>query len=57
MPAGEEELKIASILYYQAYQEDLPLLNYRKQDVEYIIEQLQVKLSNGTDVFDSVLLH
>jgi hypothetical protein len=57
MPAGEEELKIASILYYQAYQEDLPLLNYRKQDVEYIIEQLHVKLSNGTDVFESVLVH
>ncbi|WP_157452417.1 hypothetical protein [Bacillus sp. J33] len=48
MPAGEEEPKLASILYYQAYQQDLPMLNYRKQDVEYIICQLQLKL---TDVF------
>ncbi|GLB59013.1 hypothetical protein [Cytobacillus sp. NCCP-133] len=57
MPAEEAELKLASILYYQAFQEKLPVRNYRKQDIEYIIQQLNIKLIEGKEAFESSILH
>jgi hypothetical protein len=57
MPAEEVDLKLASILYYQAYQEELPKHSYRKQDIEYIIEQLNIKLTEGKEVFESCIIH
>ncbi|WP_404356594.1 hypothetical protein LG291_23600 [Cytobacillus firmus] len=58
MPADEVELKLASILYFQAYQEELPLHSYRKQDIEYIIQQLNIMLTEGKEeVFESYILH
>ncbi|WP_370223653.1 hypothetical protein [Cytobacillus sp.] len=57
MPAEEEDLKLASILYYQAYQEEFPINSYRKQDIEYIIQQLNIKLTEGKEVFESCILH
>lgn len=57
MPAEEVELKLVSILYFQAYQEEFPIHSYRKQDIEYIIQQLNIKLTEGKEVFESYILH
>ncbi|WP_180968186.1 hypothetical protein [Cytobacillus massiliigabonensis] len=57
MPATKNELIQAALLYYQAYQQDLPILDYRKQDVEYIIQQLNIKLTEGKEPFADTLVH
>ncbi|MBY0123197.1 hypothetical protein [Bacillus sp. S/N-304-OC-R1] len=55
--ATDQELKYASILYFHAYGEELPLRNYCKQDIEYIIEQLKMKLEEGTEPFRNSIVH
>lgn len=57
MPATELELKYASILYYHAYEQELPMRDYRRQDIEYIIEQLRNKLAEGIEPFSSPIVH
>lgn len=57
MPASEKQLKLASILYFQHYGEELPLYEYKQQDIEYIIEQLKIQLRENIEVFDSPILH
>lgn len=57
MPADEKQMKLASLMYYQVYGEDLPLQNYRQQDIEYIIEQLRKSLATGEKVFNPEILH
>ena len=57
MPASEEKLKLASILYYQCYREELPLQDYKNQDIDYIIEQLNLQLLEKKDAFHSNILH
>ncbi|MDQ0214114.1 hypothetical protein J2S13_000510 [Oikeobacillus pervagus] len=55
--ASEKELRLATILYYQVYQQELPLLDYRKQDIQYIITKLQQTLNTGEDLLESQILH
>lgn len=57
MPASEKKLKLASLLYYQGYGEELPLHDYTQQDIEYIIDQLKIKLEGNADVFNANILH
>lgn len=57
MPATEKQLKLASIMYFQSYGEELPLYDYKQQDIEYIIEQLNIKLRENIEVFHSAILH
>ncbi|WP_157796291.1 hypothetical protein [Bacillus xiapuensis] len=56
-PADEFELTLAALLYYQAYEEELPARNYRKQDIKYIIQKLQYKLETGQDDLASSVIH
>lgn len=55
MPANEKEMKLAALLYYHTFEEELPDRNYRKQDIDYIIQQLI--MNPEKDVFDSYFLH
>ncbi|WP_170289667.1 hypothetical protein [Cytobacillus depressus] len=48
---------MASILYFHAYGHDLPLRDYRKQDIEYIIQQLLSVEEEGLDPFSGQLVH
>lgn len=57
MPASERELKFVSILFYQTFGEELPNRDYRKQDIEYILQQINLKQSEGIDGLDSTILH
>lgn len=57
MPASEEKLELASILYYQCYSEELPLHDYKNQDIDYIIEQLNIRIIEKKDVFYSNIVH
>lgn len=57
MPASEKELKIASILYYQVFGEELPIRDYKKQDIQYIIEQIHLQKTQGIDGFSSITVH
>lgn len=51
MPASDKKIKLASLMYYQVYGEEFPLHNYKQQDIDYIIEQLNLKLKEDTDIF------
>lgn len=57
MPASEMKIKLASLMYYQVYGEELPLYNYLQQDIDYIIQQLDIKIREDTDIFDTSLVH
>lgn len=57
MPATEKELKYASILYYHAYEREFPMRDYRRQDIEYIIHQLKMKLAEGEEPFSYTIVH
>ncbi|MBE3570965.1 MAG: hypothetical protein IMW92_12955 [Bacillales bacterium] len=57
MPASEKQLKYASILYYQVYGTELPERNYNKQDIDYIIDQLNKILLNGVDTLNNQIVH
>jgi hypothetical protein len=57
MPASDNKIKLASLMYYQVFGEELPLYNYRQQDIDYIIQQLDIKIREGTDIFDTSLVH
>jgi hypothetical protein len=35
-----EDFKLAQILYYQFFSEELPYRNYRQVDIDFIIEEL-----------------
>ncbi|WP_442596820.1 hypothetical protein [Neobacillus sp. D3-1R] len=43
------------MLYFRTFEQELPLLDYRKQDIDYIIEQLETKPKD--EVFISYILH
>jgi hypothetical protein len=55
MPASEKYLKFAELLYFQAFEKELPQRDYKQQDIEYIIQEL-MNHPHG-DVFKSELLH
>ncbi|UII55703.1 hypothetical protein LS684_19080 [Cytobacillus spongiae] len=58
MPADVSDLQLASILYYQLFSEEMPVLNYRKQDIEYIIQQLRDKLTDPSkEIWSSNVVH
>lgn len=57
MPASEQELHDAAMLYFYAYGHELPMWDYRKQDIEYIIEQLTQKLLMDVEPFSNHLVH
>lgn len=57
MPASDKKLKIASLMYYQIYGQELPLYDYRQQDINYIIEQLSMKIREDKDIFQADILH
>ncbi len=57
MPASEGELNYASLLYYLLYEEELPKRDYRKQDIQYIIELLMHKQKSEEDFLQSDLIH
>lgn len=57
MPASDKNMKLASIMYYQAYGKELPLYDYRQQDIQYIIEQLNLKLKKDKEIFTIDRLH
>lgn len=57
MPASDRALKLASIMYYQAFGEELPLYDYRQQDIYYIIEQLKLKINEDKEIFRPDWLH
>lgn len=42
-------------MYYQVYGEELPLYNYRQQDIDYIIQQLDIKIREDTDTLDGLV--
>ena len=56
-PAGNKELTIASILYFQKYNQELPMQDYSKQDIDYIIQQLAHSLESKGDIFASDIIH
>ncbi len=39
-PPSSKDLRLAQLLYYQIYEEEMPIHQYRKQDIDYIIEKL-----------------
>ncbi|HEY9577791.1 MAG TPA: hypothetical protein VIR64_08970 [Pseudobacillus sp.] len=57
MPANEFELSLAALLYYHVYEEELPVRDYRKQDIQYIIQKLHYKLESGQDELESGIIH
>ncbi|UQD53552.1 hypothetical protein C0971_17165 [Bacillus methanolicus] len=57
MPASETQLKLASILYYKVYGTELPDRKYNKQDIDYIIDQLNQILVNGEDTLNNEIVH
>lgn len=57
MPASDKKIKLASLMYYQVFGEELPLYNYKQQDIDYIIEQLDIKIREDRDIFVTDLYH
>ncbi|MFK2825589.1 hypothetical protein QYG89_07845 [Bacillus sp. B190/17] len=57
MPADDFELSLAALLYYHAYERELPVRDYRKQDIQYIIQKLQHKIDTGQDELESGMIH
>lgn len=57
MPASEKQLKLASLMYYQIYGEELPLYEYKQQDIDFIIEQLGIKFREDKEIFQAEILH
>ncbi|MDQ0154273.1 hypothetical protein [Robertmurraya andreesenii] len=57
MPASDKALKMAAIMYYQVFGEELPLYDYRQQDINYIIEQLNLKIKEDQQIFKADILH
>jgi len=57
MPASDKALKMAAIMYYQVFGEELPLYDYRQQDINYIIEQLNLKIKEDRQIFKADILH
>ncbi|WP_156187084.1 MULTISPECIES: hypothetical protein [Bacillaceae] len=57
MPANEFELSLAALLYYHVYEEELPVRDYRKQDIQYIIQKLHNKMDTGLDELQSSVVH
>lgn len=55
MPASEKEVKYAALLYFKTFEKELPQLEYRKQDIAYIIEQLETQ--SKEEVFMSTIIH
>lgn len=56
-PASQTDLKVASILYFQLYEKDLPKQEYTNQDIQYIIKQLEQSRNTNVDYFTSELVH
>ncbi|WP_158068818.1 hypothetical protein [Domibacillus epiphyticus] len=48
---------MASLLYYQVYDADLPPQPYTKQDIHYIIQLLQHAIQTGHDGLQSSVVH
>lgn len=48
---------VASILYYELHETELPKRDYSKQDIHYIIEQLVASQKNGIDQLASDCIH
>lgn len=48
-------MKYAELLYFKTFGKELPLRDYRKQDIEYIIQQLEMNPEEG--VFNSFIIH
>lgn len=57
MPASDKKIKLASLMYYQVFGEELPLHNYLQQDIDYIIEQLSLKIKEDINIFVSDVYH
>lgn len=57
MPADEFELSLAALLYYHVYNKELPAHDYRKQDIQYIIQKLHYKIDTGQDDLESGIIH
>lgn len=55
MPASENYLRYASLLYFKTFEVELPKQNYKQQDVEYIISELSK--NPEIDVFRSIVVH
>lgn len=55
--ANEKELKIASLLYYQKYEQELPLRDYSKQEIDYIIEQLRLDVKDDQNRLHNSIIH
>ncbi|WP_125444161.1 hypothetical protein [Bacillus thermotolerans] len=56
-PADESEVAFASFLYYQVYGKDLPVRDYRKLDIQYIIQLLQSTINTGRNELESEHIH
>ncbi|WP_159434191.1 hypothetical protein [Domibacillus mangrovi] len=48
---------MASFLYYQVYDTELPAQSYTKQDIHYIIQLLQQTIQTGHDGLQSAIIH
>lgn len=57
MPASEQELALASLLYTQVYNEPFPGQEYTKQDIHYIIQLLEQTIQTGYDELSSSIIH
>ena len=57
-PASREEISLAAIQYYLAYEDELPARDYTSEDIEYIIEQCRLRLQNPErDYLSSDIIH
>lgn len=57
MPASEKKLTLASLMYHQIYGVEFPNYNYTQQDIDYIIQQLELKIKEDVEIFQTEYLH
>jgi hypothetical protein len=49
MPASDHKIWLASLMYFQVYGKELPLYDYKQQDINYIIQELEIKIREDAD--------